>query len=122
MPTTSHPSITLEKYIDKQLSALCDKFDMRFQDIDKATMLKSRELEAHLQTLNNTYAFLKDSQANTISRDVFDAKMEVIQKQLSSIERWQSNMDGRLLVIPIIISAVVSIVAALVLHFIIGGA
>jgi len=131
MTGTAAPHISIEKYIDrqicgiseltgKQIEALSKVYDQRFIDSDKAVALKAQELNTQIQSLVRELDALAEVEAHSVNRDIYDARWLVVDSRFTVIEKWQANIEGRIIATTFAISIVIPLVILLINYFLTG--
>lgn len=102
--------VSLQELIEAKIIAIIHVCDIRFESLQKALELAKAENDRRLHEMNEFRREHRDDKAEFLSSGVFDARMETIQKDILSLERWRSRVIG----IQVGISALSGVIGAMI--------
>jgi len=83
-----------EDYKDK-IDSLDKKVELRFNMKDQALDTAYKSMDTRLQGMNEFRASLSDASKTFLTRDMYDAKHELLQKQVDDLRMNQANLAGK---------------------------
>lgn len=95
----------LEGEVRLHVQHLSDRMDLKFDGVEGARKIQFDEFMRRLHELNGHHEELKQSQAVSVSRDLFDSKMDGIASSIRALENFQSNLMGRMAAIAAVAAA-----------------
>ena len=103
---TRQDGVSLEKYFDKQIADLEKSTNMKIEALDKKLELMNclsqaaidkaeRSVDERLKTMNEFRSAMKDLQGTYITRDMFDAKEQLSDTKLRTLELSKVALDAK---------------------------
>lgn len=87
--------VELKEHFNQQLKDFKALEESRFQSLEKAVRLAARQMEKRLDSMNEFREQLKDQSNTFLPRDSFEAKHELIQKQVDELRMIQAEVRGK---------------------------
>jgi len=101
----------LDKRVSLQIDNLNSNIDQHFSTNDIALSKAEQTMNARLDSMNEFRDALKDQAGRMATR----VELSVIELQVQELRRDKANLDGRLAMIAVIISIIVSLAARYVM-------
>jgi hypothetical protein len=101
-----------------RIDALEKLLDERKEHYDKALHLQATEYERRLDLLNGEAKRLRDIQATYLPREVYEAKMETLEKIIEDVKLYLASLQGKLLIVAAVIALGVPLITAVIVKII----
>jgi Fe2+ transport system protein B len=88
-------SVSLKEYVERMASEMCRSNDLRFTAQDKALELARETIERRLESMNEFRSQLKDQAATFMTSAVYEAKHELLQKQVDDMRITNARLEGK---------------------------
>jgi hypothetical protein len=86
----------LEGEVNAEISHLREIVELRAAFLEKALALQAAEYERRLQGLNNEHARLAQSNAEHVSRQLFDQVVGELHKADNEAQKFRDQLDGQI--------------------------
>lgn len=100
-----------------------DFVDMRDTLKQRAIEKAEASVDKRLEGMNEFRAQLKDERANFITVDKLESektaihgRIDAMAKDYDALEKWKNNMQGRFVIIAIVITVVAGLIGAFISH------
>ena len=98
-----------EDYKDK-IDALEKKVELRFNLKDEALDTAYRSMESRLEGMNEFRASLSDASKTFMTRDIYEAKHDLLQKQVDDLRMLAAENKGKASQTSVIIAFIISLI------------
>ena len=102
-------NVSLKEYIDRRIDELDQRLLDRFTQSDSSVAKAERTMNERLNSMNEFRDALRD-QANRMATR---AEVEKMNEEIQELRRAKSNLDGRMVILNVTVSAAVSILTGL---------
>jgi hypothetical protein len=96
--------IPLRDYIERRLEDLDRRYEQRFTDSQSAITKAERAINDRLAGMNEFRDALKDQSSRMATR----LEMEALAERVAELRRAKAHVDGRLVMLAVVVSAIVS--------------
>ena len=105
---------------DIKISALKELLEAKIEALEQARVLQANEYARRLENLNGEAARLKEMQSTYMPRETYDARHEELVNRIRCLEAFKDNLSGKIAIISIASSLIISIVITLIIWVITG--
>lgn len=95
---------------------LREYFEAKHEALEAQIASTAKELERRLDEMNRLRHQIEEERGHYITTARYDEKHEDLSRRLSSLERWQANLTGRMVGLGLIGAAFIAVVAAFITH------
>ncbi len=103
----------LDKRVDRRILDLETRYGQHFDLNDTAINKAERAVNARLESMNEIREAMKDQSSKMATR----VELDLVSIQVQELRRDKANLDGRLAMLSIGVSIIVSILTVVVSHF-----
>lgn len=114
---TEKEVVSLKEFIEAKLCASERLSKERFEYIASATRLQAKEYERRLDLLNGEAERLRRMQATYLPRESADFRYNELLKKVEENTNWRNNMEGRMVILALGISAGASTIITILIRF-----
>lgn len=111
--------IALKEHLERRLDDLDRRYEQRFELNELALTKAERSMSDRLAGMNEFREALKDQSSRMITRTEHERLADLVQE----LRQTHANLEGRLFVLPLLVSGIASIIVSLVVFWItrVGG-
>jgi hypothetical protein len=108
--------ITLREYLEAVLKHEREQREMAARDAKESIDLAHAEIDRRLAQMNELREQITTERSTYLRRDIFDRIHDPVVNRIGALERWRSNIEGRIIMlgsVVVVINLIVAVIAVL---------